>query len=247
MRGYPGAKQAPGVAQRIVNLMPPHRVYIEAFAGSAAVFLAKERATWSVLIDLDYEVVRCLVRQFKPGFAGELIANHVGYATCDGRVGVLNRDAVQVLNGYPWQGDELVYCDPPYVQSTRSGGVLYQHEMTDEQHNSLLRALCRLSYHGARFILSGYRCEMYDTEAALQGWRRIDYEAMTRGGPRTESLWLNYEPPAAVRADYSHAGADYRERERIKRKVARYMAKFDAMPELQRRAILETLRQRGLL
>lgn len=52
-----------GMARRIVDLMPEHRVYIEPFFGSGAVFFAKRPAVHEVINDLDGAVVsffRCL-------------------------------------------------------------------------------------------------------------------------------------------------------------------------------------------
>ena len=51
------------MAPRIVDLMPPHRVYIEPFFGSGAVFFAKRPAVHEIVNDLDGAVVaffRCL-------------------------------------------------------------------------------------------------------------------------------------------------------------------------------------------
>lgn len=45
------------LAPWIASLLPPHRVYVEPFAGSAAVLLAKPRAQHEVLNDLDGDVV----------------------------------------------------------------------------------------------------------------------------------------------------------------------------------------------
>lgn len=45
------------LAQRIVDLMPPHRLYVEPYAGSAAVLLAKPPSKHEVLNDLDGNVV----------------------------------------------------------------------------------------------------------------------------------------------------------------------------------------------
>lgn len=53
---YYGGKQR--LAHQIVALMPPHRVYLEPFAGGAAVLFAKPRAARETLNDLDGRVVR---------------------------------------------------------------------------------------------------------------------------------------------------------------------------------------------
>lgn len=49
-RGYPGAKAAPGVYQAIINEIPPHRVYVEAFVGGGAILLRKRPAEASIVI-----------------------------------------------------------------------------------------------------------------------------------------------------------------------------------------------------
>jgi hypothetical protein len=48
---YYGAKTR--LARWIVSLLPPHRVYLEPFAGSAAVLLAKAASSHEILNDLD--------------------------------------------------------------------------------------------------------------------------------------------------------------------------------------------------
>jgi DNA adenine methylase len=53
---YYGGKSR--LAPWIVSLLPAHRVYIEPFAGSAAVLLAKARSPHEILNDVDGEVVR---------------------------------------------------------------------------------------------------------------------------------------------------------------------------------------------
>lgn len=52
---YHGGKSR--LASWIVSLMPPHRVYVEPFAGSAAVLLAKPQSTHEVLNDVDGHIV----------------------------------------------------------------------------------------------------------------------------------------------------------------------------------------------
>lgn len=108
-----------------------------------------------------------------------------------------NRDAV-VLIGQQDGPKTFFYCDPPYVHSTRTTPGDYRHEMTDEQHVALLERLSRIE---GKFMLSGYRCELYDDAAARHGWRRVDFEIDNKAaaGPtkpgRVESVWMNYDPP----------------------------------------------------
>lgn len=104
------------------------------------------------------------------------------------------RDAVQVMQNH--DGPEtLHYVDPPYLAETRNqrtAGKAYSHEMTDEDHQSLLDALTKL--HGM-VVLSGYQNPLYD--AALRGWLSVSRESHADGALlRTEVLWIS---PAAQR------------------------------------------------
>lgn len=222
--GYPGAKGGAGVYQAILNAMPRHRTYVEAFVGSGQILLRKKPAEASIVIDADAHV-----------------AAHWSTIAARGDVTgltVLRGDARSIIAGLGVALDRttLIYCDPPYVRSTRRSGVaLYRHEFTDQDHRELLFLLRNLP---CLVMLSGYRCALYD--ARLAGWRRIDYRASTHRGPVIESLWCNFPPPAELH-EYSHLGADFRERERIKRKKLRWRRRLAAMPELERRAVLDVL------
>ena len=98
-----------------------------------------------------------------------------------------NRDAVKCMTQHDTP-ETLHYADPPYVMSTRSDGHGdYSHEMTDADHEALASALRGLS---GMVIVSGYRCDMYDSLYA--GWKRIDKAANADGAAkRIESLWLS--------------------------------------------------------
>lgn len=221
---YPGGKAGAGVSQKIINLMPPHRVYIEPFLGDAAVMRAKKPAEWNVGVDLDPDA---------PGLAwvAGLSGNGVGRS----HIAIVG-DGIQYLKERPWTGDELVYCDPPYLMSTRGGRRLYRHEMTHGQHSMLLTALKRVQSY---VMISGYLSPLYTEQ--LKGWESIHFEAMTRGGyTKTEYLWFNFPPPTVLH-DYNHLGVGFRERERIKRKKARWLARLTKMPVLERRCLLEAL------
>lgn len=53
--GYFGSKVK--VAPRIVDLLPPHRGYVEPYAGSPSVLLAKMPAPFEVVNDIDQDLV----------------------------------------------------------------------------------------------------------------------------------------------------------------------------------------------
>lgn len=132
--------------------------------------------------------------------------------------------------------------DPPYLMSTRrQHRPIYRYELTDQDHVDLLRCLNTLPCYVA---ISGYWSELYSS--MLAGWDYISFEAQTRGGTMaTEYLWFNYDKPTRLH-DYRYLGDDFRERERIKRKVKRWANNFKSLPILERQAILAVLQERNL-
>lgn len=103
-----------------------------------------------------------------------------------------NRPALTVLQQYD-AADTLFYVDPPYVHSTRESKsvkgnpVVYNHELSDDDHVELARHLSGLR---GMVMVSGYRCDLYDSLFA--GWRRMDKNTHAdHGAPRVESLWLS--------------------------------------------------------
>lgn len=220
---YPGGKNGAGVYQTIINLMPPHTVYIEPFLGGGAIMRHKRKAWRNIGIDRDEKPLR--------DFAGdpriELI-NGCGIA-------YLEKTAADVP-----KGGELIYCDPPYVHSTRKKLNLYRYEMSDDDHARLLAAIKALP---CKVIISGYLNPLYTRQ--LDGWNYISYEAMTRGGLRTESLWFNFEEPTELH-DYRFLGDNFRQRERIKRKKQRFIEKLGCMDKLERQALLAALDEAGI-
>jgi DNA adenine methylase len=146
-------------------------------------------------------------------------------------------DGVTFLRNYRYHGGELVYCDPPYLHSTRRDPGLYRYEMADHQHEALLAVLLRLP---CLACISGYWSALYaDT---LSTWRVCSFQAQTRRGVVTEYLWCNYPAPMALH-DYRYLGKDFREREQIKRMTKRWVDRLQAMPLLQRQALLAALAQ----
>lgn len=59
---YPGGKGAAGVHQNIINLIPPHDVYIETHLGGGSIMLRKRPSSINIGIDLDPEVIDAWTR-----------------------------------------------------------------------------------------------------------------------------------------------------------------------------------------
>lgn len=224
---YLGSKAASGVYQKIIAEMPPHDTYIETHLGGGAVMLRKPPARQNWGIDIDPETVEAF-NQDNPDFLDRLAE------TLFIDVG----DAVEFLRcfDYASAGRVLIYSDPPYLHETRSSRVRYRHEYSVEDHKRLLMLLRDLP-DNVSVILSGYPSELYDR--MLHSWRSREFQAMTRGGVRTEKIWMNYPEGRA----YSHtfAGKDYNDRYRIKRKAQRWKEKFAALPHAERLAIMVAL------
>ena len=54
---YPGGKGGAGVYQTIINLIPPHKTYIETHLGGGAIMRHKKPAAYNIGIDVDPGVI----------------------------------------------------------------------------------------------------------------------------------------------------------------------------------------------
>ncbi|BBW33480.1 MULTISPECIES: DNA adenine methylase [Enterobacter cloacae complex] len=226
---YLGSKAASGVYQKIIAEMPPHDTYIETHLGGGAIMLRKPPARHNIGIDKDEEALTNFMER-------------EGYGQIP-NLQLVNRDAVDVLERFflypPAAGNRvLLYVDPPYLHETRTSNARYRCEYQVADHVRLLTCLKSLPPE-IQIILSGYPSQLYDD--LLPGWRSKEFQAMTRGGVRTEKIWMNYPEGRA----YSHAfaGKDYNDRHRIKRKVERWRAKYAALPPAERLAIMVALNE----
>lgn len=103
-------------------------------------------------------------------------------------VQVENKSALELIPQFN-SPNVLIYCDPPYLLSTRHGKQ-YRCEMTNEEHLQLLHVL---KQHTGPVLLSGYQNDMYDSE--LAGWNKVTTRTTDqRSQIKTETLWMNFEP-----------------------------------------------------
>ena len=223
--GYAGGKAGDGVYQKIINEIPPHDVYIEAFAGGASILKALRPASSRIAIDVDGAQCEKL-RVDLPG------------------VTVINGDAISLVPELVAKYVGLrvfVYADPPYLGEVRkSKRPIYKHEMMDSTSHSLLLAM--LQGLSCMVAVSGYWSSLYSS--VLQGWRSIDFNAKTRVGVAREWLWMNYPEPMELH-DYRYLGENFREREKITRQKKRWNARLARMSNLQRFALLSSIAEFG--
>ncbi len=153
-------------------------------------------------------------------------------------------DAIAFLRQFDYStaGRVLVYSDPPYLHSTRTSRKRYRYEYSEADHTSLLLLLRKLSKAGVAVILSGYPSALYDE--LLTGWRTLEFQVMTRGGVRTEKLWISFEANSAHWATF--AGHNFTDRQRIKRKAKRWAENYRMLPAAERIAILSALLECGI-
>jgi len=214
MSGYFGSKAASGLFQNIIAMMPPHDTYVETHLGGGAIMKRKPPAADNIGIDIDPEALS----QFD----------------CSYPVHLVNGCAHQFLTHRDYSGSELIYCDPPYLRETRTSRRKYRFEYTTQDHTALLELLRTLP---CSIILSGYPSSLYDD--LLGDWHTIELQAMTRGGPRTEKLWYNFDIDR--RHWSSYAGKNFTDRQRIKRKAQRWAMKYRALPNEERLAVLAAI------
>lgn len=115
------------------------------------------------------------------------------------RVQIENAPAIEVIRRYD-TADTLFYCDPPYPHESRGDTKAYGFEMDDGEHEALADVL--RSVKGA-VAISSYDCPLM---RRLYGdWLRIDapeHLCNSSKTKRTESVWVNFPPPADALAAF---------------------------------------------
>jgi len=109
------------------------------------------------------------------------------------RVVVRNKPSLDLIRSED-SSNTLFYLDPPYVHSTRATTSEYgAHEMSEADHGALLNLIAGID---GKFLLSGYRSELYDDNASDFGWERIDFDLPNNSSSaktkerKTECAWV---------------------------------------------------------
>lgn len=221
---YNGSKGVSGTYQTIINLIPPHKVYIEGFLGAGFIMRHKLQAETNVGIEINPKICR------------------LWKAAQHHKIDVVNGSALELLKKYLQNPNAVIYLDPPYPLAWRkTPNSLYEFEMTTEEHEELLSLIGNAK---AKVIISTYDNPLYDS--FLKDWHKIKYYSTTHNGQAKERLFFNYEIPSILH-EYTFVGKDFRDRHRIKKLIKNNIIRFQEMPPTQRAAVMAALDDEGLL
>lgn len=221
---YPGGKNGSGIAQFLINQIPPVDCIVSGFLGHCSVLKNIKPTKLMVGIDTNKHVIDTWAK------AGKDIK--------------LINDSF--LNQTHWvnpvaSGKTLVFIDAPYLAATRkSKAQLYNTEFsTEEQHTQLLQRVVKFPCF---VMITHYECELYDKILLPKGFRKIRFKNNTRAGQVEEILYLNFDEPTQLH-DYKYYGKDYRERWNNKRIITRTIEQLKGMDVLRRNMIIDNIQQ----
>jgi site-specific DNA-adenine methylase len=218
---YNGGKAGNGTYQAIINHIPKCEVFIDAMVGNGGIFFNLNLPALTVINDIDIS----------------LIDRYNDTSATKAAVIVECADYAGIIAKYDeWRRKVFIYFDPPYLFETRkSGKRLYKHEWSETEHIRFLKLAVKVK---SDVMISHYPCKLYNEY--LNGWNHFDFESMTRNGMATERIYMNYPKPHILQ-DYRYLGSDFRDRQRIKRKISRYIKKLEGLPESERTGILSAV------
>lgn len=255
---YPGGKSGAGVFQRLINLIPRHRILVSAFAGHCGIVRNIKPAEHTIVIDPNPEVCQWWSDWCRRPEGRALEVHHcdsiewmrfqfrltkysAAGSSADAGVVASRTGKKDPGPSFSAAGDGVfIFCDPPYVLSERSHGKIYANELCDDGHRRLLEVATQIPSATAAVMICGYKSRIY---RRLNHWRSIDHRVPTRGGLQDERIWLSYPEPEFLH-DTRFIGDDRRERERIRRRQANWRKQLDQMSEQERAAMLEVLNGR---
>jgi site-specific DNA-adenine methylase len=245
MGSYPGGKSGAGIYQRLINLIPPHRVLIVPFAGHCGVVRNIKPAEHTIVIDANPTVCDWW-EAWGRSKAGRALEIH----NCDGiewlryTLGTTkysdaqSRGTRETLRN---ASEAFIFGDPPYVISERATGRIYDCELDDSDHQRFLGTVTQIDASKYSMMICGYACDLY---SPLDRWFSIDHRVPTRGGLQDERIWMNYKKPIELH-DYQYIGDGRRERERIRRRQINWREQLLQMSKQERLAMLEVLNATG--
>jgi DNA adenine methylase len=236
LANYPGNKSASGVYQFIINHIPAHRLRVELFLGSGIIsaYLNKHESDKPESIGFDlYDFVIDIWNIFDIAPDRRVF----DYLFNESYVEVIGK--IKLFYSYINATDTFFYADPPYLKTTRGSATdMYLHEFTEKDH---IDFLTHAKFYNQNIMISHYPCELYDD--MLQGWLRKTFTTQTRGCPKTDAIYMNYDIRKLKLHTTRFAGENFTQRQMISRKASRWMNKLRSMSAIERQLIVDQIIQ----
>ena len=221
MENYTGHRAIAGVYHKIINEIPAFDSFHELFAGSAAI---------SSLLSV--AAARLHVNEISPSVFLELCSKFPEST-------VTNECAISLLKKWRPKKKQVIFLDPPYHHSTRPKNTnLYEFEMPDDDHVKMLSAVVAMDK--VKIMIIHPKCELYDQ--MLADWRKVEIKIRYNRKTSFECLYMNF-PATQDLHNYQYLGSDCWDRQRIKRKGDRLLAKLRKLPVLERNYIINRINE----
>ena len=241
---YNGSKSGNGVYQQIISIIPPHYTLVVPFLGHCGIVRNIFPADTLIAMDASARVIE---------FWKRFLVEDLLYISNDERSlfsktkqskGTLPStiilkvcDSIKELSNMKFDNTTVIYLDPPYPFSARkSNSPLYQFEMTDKQHSELLSLIVKIK---ANILISTYDNVLYQRK--LNEWNKIQFFAGTRNGRAIETVYYNYSIKNGKLHDYRYLGKNFKDRERIKLKIQRWVNRLKSLDSRERMAIISAI------
>lgn len=223
---YPGNKNIAGYIQKIVNNIPECDKFVELFAGSGSVSNFLFKSVGSRV-------------EFHMNDISSEVTDQFDYPSGSTVTNLSYSDLIQSLLSVSPGIRTFLFCDPPYLYSTRPGSTeIYDHEFSDYDHIEFLHIARNIDNN---CMITHPACDLYDR--TLYGWRTVDVTVRYHNKTSKERLYMNYDKPDRL-ITYDHSGSDCWDRQRIKRKIYRNLQKISSLPAAEQEPLLKAIAEK---
>jgi site-specific DNA-adenine methylase len=216
MANYVGNKGGQGIKEQLFNFVPKSERYFSLFYGMGGFENLPEfkKVNW-VISEKNQEM--------------QLLAAASGHVTF--------ADYRSLVERYDFTSGDFIFCDPPYLHSTRRNGrSYYKFEFDRVDHAEFLDYIRSCS---GKVLITHPMCAIYDNY--LKGWYKHEFRYMSRQGWFRDCIWTNFIPGFAELHTYNYLGQCRTERQQIKRRRANFVSRFNSLPFHQKMAIFKEL------
>jgi len=250
LEGYFGSKGGSGVYQNIISHIPRCKILFIPFLGHCAITRKIKRPYKLILNDKDPDVVEAWKEALLS--SGFILNNGV---TADiqkkqfnldliylfedeesnSMISLFCGDAIKQIDHFKNFSSICIYADPPYLKQTRRNDRnVYKYYSSVKLHKQLISIIKRMT---AKIIISAYQCELYDST----NLNMYTFPAMTHAGLSEEAIYYNFDLDSVKLQDYRYLGKNFKDRERIRLKIARLVNKMNGLPTQERNALIEAI------